>query len=530
MEKYFNISGICYPDRHYMVNLDKRLQEIRCLVERGDYFIINRARQYGKTTTLRALSQYLQKDFAVISLSFLRMSTAKFQDEYVFSAAFAQALLKVIRNKQKRVIGLDLDTVDSLEQSLNEKFDLVDLFNHLSELCSSSKKPVVLIIDEVDSASNNQVFLDFLAQLRDSYLDREDTPAFQSVILAGVYDVKNLKQKIRPEDEHRYNSPWNIASKFTVDMSFSVQDIKGMILEYNKAHYINMDTNVIAQRIFDYTSGYPFLVSYICKLLDEQVAGSGKWVSKEKAWTLSGITEAVKILLRDSNTLFDDMRKKIEDYPELRSMLRSILFNGKSFPYNPDSHPIDIGTMFGYLKEKDGAVVIANRIFETRLYNLFISEDLINSETYQAALLERNQFIQNGHLNMKLVMKKFMEHFTDIYADGDVSFIEENGRLLFLLYLKPIINGTGNYYVEARTRDLKRTDVIIDYQGQQEIVEMKIWHGEEYNRKGAEQLAGYLEDYHLSKGYLLSFNFNKHKQVGMTECICNGKTIIEIVV
>ena len=31
-------------------------------------------------------------------------------------------------------------------------------------------KGIVLIIDEVDSATNNQVFLDFLAQLRDGYI------------------------------------------------------------------------------------------------------------------------------------------------------------------------------------------------------------------------------------------------------------------------------------------------------------------------------------------------------------------------
>ena len=42
--------------------------------------------------------------------------------------------------------------------------------------------------------------------------------------------------------------------------------------------------------------------------------------------------------------------------------------------------------------------------------------------------------------------------------------------------LKPIINGTGNYYLEAQTRDERRTDVIVDYLGEQFIVELKIWH------------------------------------------------------
>lgn len=54
--------------------------------------------------------------------------------------------------------------------------------------------------------------------------------------------------------------------------------------------------------------------------------------------------------------------------------------------------------------------------------------------------------------------------------------------------MKPIINGTGNYYIEARTRNDEQTDMIIDYLGQQYIIEMKIWHGNAYNERGEKQL------------------------------------------
>ena len=81
------------------------------------------------------------------------------------------------------------------------------------------------MIDEVDSAANNQVFIDFLAQLRAQYLDREFYPGFQSVILAGVYDIKNLKRKLRPEEGHRYNSPWNIAVDFNIEFSAPVKSV-----------------------------------------------------------------------------------------------------------------------------------------------------------------------------------------------------------------------------------------------------------------------------------------------------------------
>jgi hypothetical protein len=75
----------------------------------------------------------------------------------------------------------------------------------------------------VDKSSNNQLFLSFIGMLRNKYLQREvgKDYTFKSVILAGVYDVKSLKLKLRNEEEARYNSPWNIAVDFKVDMSFS---------------------------------------------------------------------------------------------------------------------------------------------------------------------------------------------------------------------------------------------------------------------------------------------------------------------
>ena len=133
-------------------------------------------------------------------------------------------------------------------------------------------------------------------------------------------------------------------------------------------------------------------------------------------------------------------------------------------------------------------------------------------------------------LDMELVLKKFVEYFDEIYNEKDVNFIEKYGRKFFLLYLKPIINGTGNYYLEAQTRDARRTDVIVDYRGEQFIIELKIWHGNEYNERGEEQPSEYLDYYHKDTGYMLSFNFNKNKEIGVKEIKLGNKTIVEAVV
>ena len=62
------------------------------------------------------------------------------------------------------------------------------------------------------------------------------------------------------------------------------------------------------------------------------------------------------------------------------------------------------------------------------------------------------------------------------------------------------------------------------------IVQLKIRRGEEYNIEGEKQISEYLDYYHLDKGYLLSFNFNKNKQPGMKIIQVNGKTVVEAVV
>lgn len=280
------------------------------------------------------------------------------------------------------------------------------------------------MIDEVDQASGHKVFLDFLGMLRSKYLKRMTRPVFQSVILAGVYDIKNLKQRIRKDEEHRYNSPWNIAADFCVDMSFTVKDIAEMLQDYAADKDIEMEYYKIASEIHEYTSGYPYLVSKICKLIDESKDSGGTTGN----WSKEDVSEAVKILLKEPGMLFDDMRKKIDDYPELRKMIYEILFRGETYPYNPDNYVIDIGSMFGFITERDGQAVIANRVFETRLYNLFLSEEMTKSVTYQTGGLDKNQFIKNGMLDMELVLKKFMEHFHDIYGESTIKFVEENGR------------------------------------------------------------------------------------------------------
>lgn len=527
MGKVFNVIADCRPELHYMVNIDERLEQIKSMVERGLYFTINRARQYGKTTTLHALERLLKSEYTVISLDFQMLSAETFSTERDFIEGFSAEILDRTINSPD-IPGEVLAELEGIADRSLQYDKLSALFRCLSRWCRLSAKKVVLIIDEVDSASNYPIFLDFLAQLRGYYIARDNKPAFHSVILAGVYDIKNLKNRF--VDEHRMNSPWNIAADFDVDMSLTEAGIAGMLAEYEKDHHTGMQVEELAGLLRAYTCGYPFLVSRICKLIDEKIEGSREFPDKKAAWTKDGFLAAVRLLLTEENTLFESLDNKLIDYPELKQMLEELLLDGRTVEYVPGDMGVRVASMFGFVTIEDQTVHVANRIFETRLYNGFLAERSRHNRFAQNAILEENQFFIGGQLDMELVIRKFVDYYSDVFGANDESFLEDQGRSLFLLYLKPIINGKGNYYIESRTRTNRRTDVVVDYRGRQYIIELKVWRGDEYNKRGEKQLADYLDLYHARQGYLISFIFNKKKEIGVKWVRIGEKEILEAVV
>lgn len=516
--KKFNTAGTCFPDIHYMVNIDRQVEAAAKLVRQGDYFCINRGRQYGKTTTLAALNEKLKEDYCVFNISFEGMGDSSFASVEAACVEF----LKILK-MWSMVNGATEDMKSLLKTSVPigcKEISTTDFIEIIRDMCVLSEKPVVVMIDEVDQASNNDGFIKFLGVLRRMFLVRNTFQTFQSVILAGVYDVKNLKLKIRTDDDHQYNSPWNIAVPYKVDMYLPVDGIADMLQEYMKDHQMNFDCQTISRLIFDYTSGYPFLVSRICQIIDDEAY----------SWDKVGVLKAINALLKESNTLFDDIQKKITQFPSLSNLLKSIIFSGQRVSYNYYDRDINIASMFNFVIEDKQTTKISCRIFETWLYDYYISLDK-TSTIYQSGEYEKSQFIHDGQIDMCHLLNRFCIHFNEIYRPGDDDkFVEENGRKIFLTYLRPIINGVGNYYCEAQTRDLTRTDIIIDYLGKQYVIELKIWRGNAYNERGEQQLAEYLDYYHLKTGYMVSFCFNKTKQPGVHEVMLGDKKLIEAIV
>ena len=258
MHKKFNVTGICIPEKNYMVDISRKIDRIITdFIQEGKYFTINRARQYGKTTTLYLLEQKLKERYLVLRLSF-EASDEMFVSLYTLAAGLVRKIGRVLKNQ-----NVSRMLLEEWNRPVSEQFPLDDLGERIT---NHTDKEVILMIDEVDKSSNNQIFLSFLGLLRTKYLEQlqKNDHTFQSVVLAGVYDIKNLKVKLHPNEESKYNSPWNIAVDFTVDMSFDPDDIAAMLKEYEKDYHTGMDIDGVSHLIYEYTSGYPYLVSRLC--------------------------------------------------------------------------------------------------------------------------------------------------------------------------------------------------------------------------------------------------------------------------
>ena len=520
MKRRFNSTGVCVTRKHYMVDIINKLKEIKELIDNEFYFTINKPRQYGKTTTLSELKKLLKEEYLVISISFEGIGDSVFEDEKNFCNKFLKIMITSLTFSNKE----ESERLFKLSQNIN---DLLDTSEAITKFIRDSKKEVILFIDEVDKSSNNQLFLSFIGMLRNKYLLREveEDYTFKSVILAGLYDVKSLKLKLRKEEESKYNSPWNIAVDFAVDMSFSPKEISTMLNEYSEENNIDMDIKTISEELYFFTEGYPYLVSRLCQIIDEKIKKSMK-----ETWTKNDVQKAIKIINEEVNTLFESIVKNLENNNELYELTKNILIDGEQIVFNQLNPIISIGVTYGIFKKGEDGLEISNKIFEDIIYSYMISKIRATANNMSLYNIKSKLIEKNGELNIEKILKGFQQFMKEQYSSKDEEFIEHHGRLLFLAFIKPIINGTGFDFKEVQISEEKRLDLVITYNNFKYIIEMKIWRGPKYNEEGINQLCDYLNINGLENGYLLVFNFNKNKQYKEEKIEINNKKIIAVYV
>ena len=489
-----------------MANTSHKMAEMIGLIKRGKYFVINRPRQYGKTTTLKTIEKALNGngEWLVLNTSFEGLGVNVFTDEQLFCRSFLDRLIEQLNRHNL------IELVSFLKEEKKKNNNFSDLSDTITSLAHRVPQKMVLLIDEVDRSSDHNLFLELLGTLRHKYLyrDEADQKTFHSIILAGVRDIKTLKAKIRVGHPSNYNSPWNIAANFDVDMNFHPHEIKPMLDDYAKERGVKLDSHLLSEKLFYYTSGYPFLVSALCKIFDEKILAK----KTEKTWTEEDTTLAAKMLIYDpySNTNFDSLVKNLENNPDLYNLAYNILVEGEYYDFNIQDPLINLGVTHGIFKKEKG-VKIHNRIYQELILNYMTSRT--RTQIKLGSYGYNHKYLLPGdQLNVEMVLENFQQFMQEQKDEKDKVFLERNGRLVFLGFLQPIINGQGFFFKEPQISDEKRMDVVITFFQNKYIIEMKVWRGKSYHENGLEQLADYLGRQNLDTGYLLIFDQRSKKK------------------
>ena len=75
----------------------------------------------------------------------------------------------------------------------------------------------------------------------------------------------------------------------------------------------------------------------------------------------------------------------------------------------------------------------------------------------------KSDFIEDNGLNIKKILLRFQQFMKEEYSSNNERFLETHGRMLFLSFLTPIINGIGFAFKEVQISEEKRLDVVITY-------------------------------------------------------------------
>ena len=186
--KFFNTAGPVNQGDHYKIDPLTRwdMEEVLCLVQQKKYFILHAPRQTGKTSSLLALRDYLNAgdDLLCIYANFEAGQAARHN-----IASGIAAVLSHLHDRACSVLGADF--LDFDERDVLDSTDPNDALGaYLARLCEAADKPIVLLIDEIDSLVGDTL-ISVLRQLRSRY-DSRPASFPQSVVLCGVRDIKDI--------------------------------------------------------------------------------------------------------------------------------------------------------------------------------------------------------------------------------------------------------------------------------------------------------------------------------------------------
>jgi hypothetical protein len=488
MERFFNVTGFCNPERHYIIDpLRGFNDQIVKLIKDQYYFTMHAPRQSGKTTMLHSLMHKINAEGENICLVF-SLESAGYR-----SITEADANTKIV----KAIItsaGLFLE--EQFRPKLSKELSYYSMKDLLSEWCIQLPKHLILLVDEIDSLYDD-VLVSVLRQFRDGFQLRP-TNFPSSVVLVGLRDVCDYKEKVRDGmNSMGSGSPFNIKAESFRLNNFTREQIQRLLQQYTDEGGQAFSEKVV-DLFVSYTGGQPWLVNALACEIVYKILNYD--VSKEV--TPEIVAQAKENLIVRRDTHLDSLIDKLQN-PRVRPIIDGLL-SGIDVSY--DSYNDDLGYIEDLglvVNDIDKGIIITNQI-----YNEIIPRVLNkNFQDLMAPKVERQWYIKpDGKLDLDLLLKDFQKFYRRNSESwlGNFSFQESGKQLLLMAFLQRIVNGGGKIDREMAV-GRGRCDLYIEFEGDCFVLELKIKYSEEYAEEGRDQISGYLDKVGLPHGYLVLF-------------------------
>lgn len=488
MQRFFNTAGPCLPEKHYMIPPDRRLGQIRGLIDKEAFFIIHAPRQTGKTTLIRSLSRELTAEgkYAAITVS-LESFTQPCVEKMI------PQMLSAIREEASIQLPEELHAP---KESSFVEISHIGLKNFLRTWSKQIPLPLVLLFDEAD-AIPGEVLISVLRQLRDGYTSRP-APFPQSVCLVGMRDVRDYRIKVRVDSNSLGTaSPFNIKDRSLTLRCFTAEEVSEL-LEQHTEETGQVFEDYAQAEIFHLTQGQPWLVNALAAQLtteyDALVPDRTQPVRREH------VLQAKEILIERRDTHLDSLVDKLRD-ERVKAVIEPILTGdmaGGEVYDDAFSYTLDLGLV----TVREGKRQIANPIYAEiipRVLTYMLQTSIAEEPAWYVA--------EDGTLDMKKLIEAFIQFWR---RNGEVllrgmRFQEAAPHLVFMAFLQRIVNAGGVIEREFAL-GTKRADLFLKYGGREDVIEIKLQRSSYTLPDGLKQVSHYARKLGRDTGYLVIFD------------------------
>ncbi len=492
--RYFNTTGPCEAERHYMLPPQQRMPALLPFVEQQLYYVVHAARQTGKSTAMIAFARRLREQGHAAVYASLEESQGLDEIE----PAEAVWLSSLARRAMQQLPDVEVPPPASVQDDATG----ARLGHWLTLLAqAAAPRPVVVILDEADVVRGLPV-VNLLRQLRNGFIGRGVGTFPVSVALVGMRDLRDYLAHARDGAPVNPGSPFNIKSASITLRGFTQDEVGELYAQHSAATGQPFTPDAVA-RAFWWTQGQPYMVNALARIAVMELV-----TDTTQPVTAAHIDQSKERLIQARTTHLDSLAERLAE-PRVARVVQPVILgdNPLAIPYDHDDfqYAIDLGLI---VRGPQGAQP-ANPIYRevlARQVGLRIQESL-NQPWWPWRT-------PDGRLDFPALIDAFLDWWRDnegaVKAHGNKNYPEALPHLALMAFLQRVVN-SGGHVTREYAAGRGAVDLVVHYGSDRFVLEIKrVFTGghtpERVREEGVAQLGRYLDELGEREGWLVIFD------------------------